>query len=145
MKYLLDEQLNPAVAQILSILRQSEGDEFVHIYDIADPGTTDEAIPNLCSENQCRTLITSNHKDFGAKRALYKSLVAAGIHVVVVRPGKHSWTKDQQVSILTGRVRAFSDLVQKAEDLGEQILVRVTPSDVKKRTLEELIAEIGGD
>lgn len=144
MKFLLDEQLHPTVAEVLTILGRSAGDEFVHICDIAGHGTLDEAIPGLCAANGCRALLTVNHRDFGAKKALYEALLAQGIHVVVVRPGKHPWSPDQQASLLAGKERAFVDLTRKAEELDERILVRVTPSDVKRRSLDELIREIDG-
>jgi hypothetical protein len=143
-KFLLDEQLNPMVAEVLSVVGKNSGDEFLHICAIAGPGTQDDAIPNLCSTSGCRALITVNHKDFGAKKALYEALVSEGIHVIVVRPRKHPWTADQQASLLIGKMKAFVDLVRRAENAGGRILVRVTPSDVKTRTLDQLVQEIEG-
>ena len=144
MKFLLDEQLHPVVAEVLSTLGQLTGDEFVYMCAIAGQGTLDEAIPELCSSSGCRALITVNHKDFGAKKALYESLLAEGVHVVVIRPLKHPWTPDQQASLISGKVRAFADMVRTAEASNERILVRVTPSDVRRRSLEELVQEIDG-
>lgn len=132
------------VAEVLSVIGRSSGDEFVYICDVADQGTLDDAIPALCSSSGCRALLTVNHKDFGAKKALYEALLSAGIHVIVIRPLKHPWTPDQQASLLSGKMRAFATLVRQAEQSGERILVRVSPSDVKKRTLDQLIREIDG-
>ncbi len=145
MKFLVDEQLSQMVAEVLSIVRRSEADEFIHIYDISQSGALDEIIPGLCSDNDCHALITSNHKDFGAKKALYEALLASGIHVVVVRPGKLGWKRDQQIALLVDKVKAIVETILEAESVDEHIMVRVTPTDVKKRTLEDLVNEINGN
>lgn len=144
MKFLLDEQLHPVVAEVLSALGRSTEDQFVHICEVSGQGTLDEAIPNLCSTEGCDALLTVNHRDFGAKKALYEALLSAGIHVVVIRPLKHSWTPDQQASLISGKVRAVVEMLDRADESEEKILIRVTPSDVKRRSLEELIREIDG-
>lgn len=77
----------------------------------------------------------------GQKRALYEALLNSGIHVVVVRPGKVRFDVPQQVSLLSGKYPTFSRYLREATS---KILVRVIQSDVKVRTLEELVAEIEG-
>jgi hypothetical protein len=144
LKFLLDENLKPLTAQTLDVLASEQGDSFVHICDedIAGEGAEDEVIPGLCRDNHCDAVITVNVRDFGAKKALYQALLAEGIHVVVVRPGRVIFQAPQQVALLSGKYPTYSRFLREADG---KVLVRVTQSDVKVRTLDELVAEISGD
>lgn len=138
MNYLLDENLSPVVGPVMNILGAANGDSFLHIRnDLNMGGTDDKDIPSLCRENGCDALITINHKDFGAKKLLYQSLVQNGVTVVVVRPGRMRMSPDNQVSLISGKYSAIRRAIQSAPHL----LIRVTPTDVVSRTLDELIIE----
>jgi hypothetical protein len=106
--------------------------------DVAAAGTEDMYIPTICQTNAIGTLITVNHKDFGAKKAIYLALLAAGVHIVVVRPGKMRLSIPNQASVLSMQYPHFSKLIRESE---VHILVRITPSDIKARTLNELVDE----
>ena len=138
MKVLLDENLDQMVAPILSLLGARRGDMFVHILDVADAGTDDLDIPDICEAHGVGAIITVNYKDFGAKKAIYAALINAGVDVIVIRPGKIKFTPEQQVSILSGKYPTYIKLI---EDGPEHQLVKVTQSEVKARSLEQLLEE----
>lgn len=139
MNFLFDENFGQLVAPALSVLGTPNQDVFRHILDLAPQGTADDDIPALCRDNQCRVLLTLNYKDFGAKKVLYQALLADGVSVVVVRPGKLKMSDANQVSIVAAAYPRFSDAIRQGND---PILVRATMTDVVVRHLDELIEEI---
>lgn len=140
MNLLLDEQLDAAVAASLNALSDRHGLTFRSIREIA-PGTKDQEIPGLCRDNSIDALVTANVHDFGAREVLFQALLAAGIHVVVVRPGKETLTPENQLSILVQHSMTIAKRVTAAT---APVLIRVTRSSVVERTLTELRAEILG-
>ena len=80
-------------------------------------------------------------KDFGARLPLYERLLGNGVSVVVVRPGRETLTPEVQVGILSLHSR---EIGRRLTDRPPTLL-RVTRSDVKERTLEELVEEILGE
>jgi hypothetical protein len=104
-------------------------------------GTKDPTIPGLCKERGFETLATANVRDFGARLPLYRRLLENGVHVVVVRPGRETLTPEVQVAILMHHSREI------ARRLSGKLptLLRVTRSEVKERTLDELLDEILGE
>ena len=141
MKFLLDENLHPQMAEILTILGRDDGHEFIHILSVAPPGTEDSVIPGLCRDREIQVLVTVNHKDFGARKALYKALIDAHVSVVVVRPGRLRFVKANQAMVLTGAYPTFTKYAVEAQN---PTLIKVTPSGTVTRSLEELEAEIQG-
>ncbi|MGA2302752.1 MAG: DUF5615 family PIN-like protein [Acidimicrobiales bacterium] len=141
MRFLLDENLHPLTAEILSVLGRRDGHEFIHILTVAVQGTDDSDIPAICQDNDVQALITVNHKDFGARKALYQALIASNVSVVVVRPGKLRFITSNQVMVLSG---AYPHFTKFAVDATGPILIKVTPSGTVSRSLEELEAEILG-
>jgi hypothetical protein len=105
------------------------------------PGTKDRAIPALCRQHGFDTLATANVKDFGARLPLYQSLLENGVSVVVVRPGRETLTPEVQLSILSLHSREIARKLAGSPPT----LIRVTRSDVKERTLDELLDEILGE
>ena len=141
MRYLLDEGLHETAAAAYNGIGVVNGDTFSHILDHVQAGTGDQAIPPLCRELSANVLITVNVRDFGAKKALYEALLASGIHVVVMRPGKVKFYPAQQAALFLvqyDRVRAL------LADAGTPVLIRVTWTSSVIRDLDQLIAEIEG-
>ncbi len=103
-------------------------------------GTRDPGIPALCKEHNFDTLATANVKDFGARLPLYRRLLESRVHVVVVRPGKETLTPEVQVAILMHHSR---EIARRLTDKPPTLL-RITLSEVKERTLDELLDEILG-
>lgn len=105
------------------------------------PGTKDPAIPALCRQHGHDALVTANVKDFGARLPLYRRLLESDISVVVVRPGRETLTPEVQVSILSLHSREISRRLSGKPPM----LLRVTRSEVKVRSLDELLEEILGE
>lgn len=113
------------------------GDEFRHLLEFAPPGTPDSQIPGMCRTEGFDCLVTANIKDFGARKVYYQALVANGIHVVVIRP-RVTFYPEIQISMLTSSYRSLRTVLGVAK---EPVLVRCTPTNVKVRTIQELIDE----
>jgi hypothetical protein len=137
-KFLLDEQLSPQTALALNALGSSFG-QYEHILDSQSQGMKDEQIPPLCRERSIDVLVTVNVRDFGAKKIYYEALLDEGISVVVLRPGRMSIDTLGQVQLITRHLRRVIVLLERAPG---PVLVVVTPSDVRDRSIEELIAEL---
>jgi hypothetical protein len=137
---LLDEQLDDAVAPALNALSRRHGMTFESLRKIG-PGTKDSAIPALCGQRGFDALVSANVKDFGARLPLYERLLESDISVVVVRPGHETLTPEVQVSILSLHSR---EIGRRLSDKPPTLL-RVTRSEVKERSLDELRNEILGE
>ncbi len=60
--------------------------------------------------------------------------------MIVVRPGRATLTPELQLKILITHARKVSEAL-----IGSQpLLLRLTPTDARERTLDELIIEIAG-
>jgi precorrin-6x reductase len=140
-KYLIDEMMSEVVSRSLNPLAAPTGDEFLHILDIAEPGTQDEDIPALCRRHGIDVLITLNVKDFGARKHYYAALLDAGVSVIVARPAKQQPDAGQQVALLSLH---FERITRTFDEAGAPLLMRVTHSAAVVRDLEELIAEVSG-
>lgn len=138
MRFLLDEHFDPVVADALTALTALDGDSYLQIAQEVGPGTADPDIPPLCKELGIDALITANFKDFGARKFYYEALLEAGVNVVVVRPGKVKFFPNEQLAILSRAQRRVRVLLIGADG---PTLIRVTQSDVRERTLDELIKE----
>lgn len=143
MNYLLDEQLNDAVARGLSPIGEIRGDTFRHIYDFGAAGMDDADIPGLCADHDVDVLVSANVKDFGARKALYAALLDAGIHVVVLRPGKSKFDPERQLQMLSGVTQAVKARLDVAT--GPTLIRVAAGGSLAERDLGELIAEIEGD
>jgi hypothetical protein len=141
---LLDEQLDSPdmrVARGLDIFGASYDLSFRTLRTEA-PGLKDEEIPGYCKREGIHALISLNVRDFGAKDALYRALMEAGVSIIVLRPqAKKSLTVDQQASLLTKHLRFISEHLHG----GENILIRVNESGCRKLTLEELRELVAGE
>jgi hypothetical protein len=82
-----------------------------------------------------------NVRDFGARVHYYTALIAAGIHVGVVRPGKLRMDPGGQVGILAPRLDHMISLWSSSD---APLLLRITPGSVQQRSLEDLAQEIEG-
>jgi hypothetical protein len=131
----LDEQLSDRTVRSLAAL---EAADFEHILESQAPGTPDEAIPGLCRSRRADALITVNVKDFGAKKLLYEALLAEGVSVVVLRPGRMKMDPLGQTRLILDHLRRIQTLLQEA---GEPTLIVVTPSEARARQLDDLISE----
>ena len=138
MKYLLDEQLDEVVAASMGLIGVKFNDEFNHIVATRGHGTPDEEIPGVCGDEGAECLVTANVRDFGARKVYYQALLAEGLHVAVLRPGKARFYEEQQLALLSGSYRRIRSIVGKAT---EPQLLTCTPSGVRQRTIDELIAE----
>ena len=98
MRIILDEQLDPTLADVLNVLQSRHGCTFVSLRELAPPKTQDIEIPELCREHGAVALVTADVKDFGAKKVYFQALLEAGVSVITLRPQKrtHSSTGQQQ-------------------------------------------------
>lgn len=140
MRYLLDECLCEQATNAMEALRKP-ADHFAYIagHEVAHAGAQDPEIPVICKDLGWDVLLTANVRDFGARKVLYQSLLAEGIHVLVVRPGKQKLDEFLQVSLLARHYPKFS---AKFEVATGPLLVVARESGIKERDLDELIAEI---
>lgn len=138
MKFLLDEQLDEIVAQAMAPIAAKYGDEFTHILDSREQGTPDEDIPAACREAGVECLVTANVRDFGARKFFYQALLAEGLHVAVLRPGKGKFYEEEQLALLSRCYRRIRSITRSATD---PQLLACTQSGVRPRSIDELIAE----
>lgn len=138
MNYLLDEQLHESAARSLDALGRPEGDAFTYILDHRDPGTEDDEIPALCSEIGAAALITANVRDFGARKRYYEALLAAGVHVVVLRPGKIALLPGRQVALIANH---YATIRKHLQETNSPQMLRVTYGEVRAIDLADLMAE----
>jgi len=139
-KYLLDEQLDEVVAASMAPISAKFGDEFVHILAIRELGTPDEEIPAVCRDESIQCLVSANVRDFGARKFHFQALLAEGLHVAVLRPGKGKFYEEEQLALLAHsyrRIRSITDAATAPR------LLACTPSGVRERSIEELIEEFG--
>lgn len=141
MRYLLDEMLCDQTANAIQALALND-DEFQYIAgsEVNRAGAQDEDIPGICSEGGWQTLITANVRDFGARKVLWQTLLAKGVNVVVLRPGKRTLDPLYQVSLFT---RHYQRVNRHIADANKPTLLRVTDQGVHERSLDELITEFG--
>lgn len=143
MRYLLDENLAPRTAATMQTLAGDSVDEYVHLLDaVGRHGTDDLEIPRICQRQKFDALITVNHKDFAAQKVVYQALIDHQIHVVALRPGKQRFNTDLQVAWLARyRARIGTALTNEAD---AAVLLVVTESGIRIRSITELVAEIEG-
>lgn len=141
MKVLLDEHFVSSVARALNEFSSLLQLEWEALEDLKR-GLLDEELPEFCRARGFDALGTLNVRDFGARLHLYEALLDAGVSVIVVRPGKLKLKPPGQLSILSMH---GEELAKKLADRGEDsILLRVSPSEIRSRSLEELREEIEG-
>ncbi|HWD08294.1 MAG TPA: hypothetical protein VHA57_04280 [Actinomycetota bacterium] len=132
---LLDEQLDTpdsAVATALSIFGKKSDCLFGSLRT-ESPGIQDPDIPGYCKERGIAALVTANVKDFGAREVMFEGLMASGISVVVLRPGKMKLTPEMQTTLLLPKLKEMISGINVAIISGAPILVKVTPSDMVVR------------
>lgn len=137
MRYLLDECLSDQVAKSLNVLAASS--EFVHLLDVAAKSTDDIDIPAICKRESIDVLISINVKDFGARKHVYEAVIAAGIHVLVLRRKKGPPDSWWQASLLTGQYPRYNKLFEYAS---EATLGSLSESGVRELTLAQIMDEI---
>jgi predicted nuclease of predicted toxin-antitoxin system len=138
-RIILDEQLDPTLANVLNVLRNRHGCEFVSLRDLAPPKTQDIEIPKICRDNGAIALVTADVKDFGAKKVYFEALLEAGVSVVTLRPQKRIHVLESQTALLLEWSREVAAVLR---DATEPVLVRVNNSGVSPRSLQELIDEV---
>jgi predicted nuclease of predicted toxin-antitoxin system len=84
-RIILDEQLDPTLADVLNVLQSRHGCRFLSLRDLAPPKTQDIEIPEICRENGAIALVTADVKDFGAKKVYFEALLEAGVSVVTLK------------------------------------------------------------
>jgi hypothetical protein len=138
---LLDEQLDSPdmrVARALDIIGASHDLSFRSLRTEA-AGLKDQDIPAYCEQEGIDALVSFNVRDWGAKDALYRALIEAGVSIVVLRPqAKKSLTVEQQLSMLSKHLKAIGNHLHQ----GGHVLLRLNESSCRKWTLEELREEI---
>ena len=139
MRIILDEQLDPTLADVLNVLQKRHGCDFVSLRDLAPPKTQDIEIPKICRDNGAIALITADVKDFGAKKVYFEALLEAGVSVVTLRPQKRTNVLESQTALILEWSREVAAVLR---DATEPVLVRVNNSGVSPRSLEELIEEV---
>lgn len=135
-----DEQISELAAKGLDGLGGAQVN-VSHILDYVPQGMDDEDIPGLCAEHGIDVLITMNVKDFGAKKHYYRALMAHGVHVIVVRPGKLQPSAGQQVALVA---QHFEFILKRLTAAEGPILIRARMSGAAERNLEQLLNEIYG-
>lgn len=139
MRIILDEQLDPTLADVLNVLRNRHGCTFVSLRELAPPKTQDIEIPKICKENGAAALVTADVKDFGAKKVYFEALLEAGVSVVTLRPQKWTHVLETQTALLLEWSREVAGALR---DATEPVLVRVNSSGVSPRSLQQLIEEV---
>lgn len=138
---LLDEQLDSPdmkVARALNIMGDSYDLSFRSLRT-ESAGLKDPDIPAYCEREGIDALVSFNVRDWGAKDALYRALIEAGVSIIVLRPqAKKSLSVDQQLAMLAKHLRVIGGHLHE----GEHVLVRVNESSCRKWTLEALREEI---
>ncbi len=138
MRVILDEQLDPTLADVLNVLRSRHGCTFTSLRELAPPKTQDIEIPGLCRQHGAVALVTADVKDFGAKRVYFEALLGAGVSVVTLRPQNRVHVLEAQTALLVAWSREVADALRRAD---EPVLVRVNNSGTTVRSLQELIEE----
>lgn len=138
MRIILDEQLDPALADVLNVLQHRHGCEFMSLRYLAPPKTQDIEIPDICREHEAMALVTADVKDFGAKRVYFEALLEAGVSVVTLRPQKRTHVLEAQTALLLLWSREVAAALRTAR---EPTLIRVNNSGVSARSLQELMEE----
>ena len=139
MRIILDEQLDPTLADVLNVLQSRHGCSFVSLRELAPPKTRDIEIPELCREHGAVALVTADVKDFGAKKVYFQALLEAGVSVITLRPQKRTHVLESQTALLLQWSREVAAALRSAE---EPILVRVNNSGISPRSLQQLIEEV---
>ena len=139
MRIILDEQLDPTLADVLNVLRHRHVCNFVSLRDLAPPKTQDIEIPKICSDNGAVALVTADVKDFGAKKVYFEALLEAGVSVVTLRPQRRTHVLESQTALLLEWSREMVAVLRGAT---QPVLVRVNRSGVSPRSLQELIEEV---
>lgn len=127
------------MADALNAFTKRHGLRFASIRRLS-PGETDPGVVRLCAQQGFQAVATANVRDFGARLPLYQDLLAAAISVIVVRPGRATLAPELQLKILITHARKVSEALMGSQPL----LLRLTPTDARERTLDELISEIAG-
>jgi len=138
-RIILDEQLDPTLADVLNVLWSRHGCTFVSLRHLAPPKTQDIEIPGICNEHGAAALVTADVKDFGAKRVYFEALIEAGVSVVTLRPQRRTHVLEAQTALL---LQWSQEVAAALRDTAEPILIRVNNSGVSPRNLQELIKEI---
>jgi predicted nuclease of predicted toxin-antitoxin system len=138
-RIILDEQLDPALADVLNILQKRHGCTFISLRHLAPPKTQDIEIPEICRNHGAVALGTADVKDFGAKRVYFEALLEAGVSVVTLRPQKRIHVLESQTALLVQWSREVAEALRAAR---EPLLIRVNNSGVSPRSLQELIEEV---
>ena len=139
MRIILDEQLDPTLADVLNVLRSRHGCTFISLRHLAPPKTQDIEIPGICREHGAGALVTADVKDFGAKRVYFEALLQAGVSVVTLRPQKRVHVLEAQTALLLQWSREVAGALRVAT---EPVLIRVNSSSVSPRSLQDLIEEV---
>jgi hypothetical protein len=144
-RLLLDEQLDTRegiVSAALNSFTSRTGLSFRSL--LTDKrGLTDEQVVEYCGRNGFAAVISFNHRDFGKKKALYRDLMASGVSVVVLRPPKNpAFTPERQAGLVIHHIRCVEQHLQETKS---PILLRLSPTECRQRTLEEIEAEFSGD
>ena len=115
---LLDEQLDSPdmrVARALDIIGASHDLSFRSLRT-ESPGLKDEDIPAYCEREGIDALVSFNVRDWGAKDALYRALIEAGMSVIVLRPqAKKSLSVEQQLSMLSKHLKVIGGHLHEGE------------------------------
>jgi len=138
-RIILDEQLDPTLADVLNVLRSRHGCSFMSLRYLAPPKTQDIEIPKICRENGAIALVTADVKDFGAKKVYFEALLEAGVSVVTLRPQKRIHVLESQTALILEWSREVAGVLR---DATEPVLVRVNSSGLSPRSLQQLIEEV---
>ncbi len=138
MRIILDEQLDPTLADVLNVLRSRHGCTFVSLRHLAPPKTQDIEIPQICKLHGAAALVTADVKDFGAKRVYFRALLESGVSVVTLRPQKRVHVLEAQTALLLQWSREVASVLREAS---VPTLVRVNSSGVSPRSLQELLQD----
>jgi PIN like domain len=129
MNYLLDESLAQATAAALRD-RAAVGDRFVHLLDIAPPGSADEEVVAICRRGGHDVLVTVGSSDHDARSRLHAALLERGLHVLAVRPGRAPFDVARQIDLLAAHQATAGRRYAAAS---APTLLHLTPSGVAER------------
>jgi len=142
---LLDEQLDTPQATVTHALNSFHLRSGLSFKSLRTEtrGLLDPDIPAYCKRENIVALVSFNHKDFGKKIPLYRELIAQGISVVVLRPPPvPAFTPERQAALILLHMRCIETHLNDVT--AGPILLRLSPSECRRRELADLQAEFEG-
>lgn len=133
MKFYVDENITPNIAQALAILQNPRVKENIKVFTIREefgPGTPDEEwIPNVAAENGIVITHDLNIHRVRHQRELYKKY---GLGVVFFKPPKKGYQYWDMVKFI---INSWGNIKRDVKNLSKPFALIVTPRSTKPERL----------